>query len=128
MHDADTRDRPASGMLRHAAAEMLEIGKSRREIEDALMGRGIDRATASSVVARALDSEWQAEGGGDGLLGEVGVQHMMLGALLFAFGVAATFGSAYFAEFTGYYVVAYGAIGAGTIDFVYGLFRFFESA
>lgn len=127
MHDADTQDRPASGMLQHAAAEMLEIGKSRREIEDALMGRGIDRATASSVVARALDSEWQAEGGGDGLLGEVGVQHMMLGALLFAFGVAATFGSAYVAEFTGYYVIAYGALGAGAIDFVYGLFRFFES-
>ncbi len=127
MHDADTQDRPTSGMLHHAAAEMLEIGKSRREIEDALMGRGIDRATASSVVTEALDSEWQAEGGGDGLLGEVGVQHMMLGALLFAFGVAATFGSAYVAEFTGYYVIAYGALGAGAIDFVYGLFRFFES-
>ncbi len=127
MHDADTQDRPASGMLQHAAAEMLEIGKSRREIEDALMGRGIDRATASGVVTEVLDSEWQAVGGGDGLLSEVGVQHMMLGALLFGFGVAATFGSAYFAEFTGFYVISYGAIGAGAIDFVYGLFRFFES-
>ncbi len=128
MHDADTQDGPASGMLHHAAAEMLEIGKSRREIEDALMGRGIDRATASGVVTEVLDSEWQAEGGGDGLLSEVGVQHLIFGALLFGFGVAATFGSAYFAEFTGYYVVAYGAIGAGAIDFVYGLFRFFEGA
>ncbi len=128
MHDADTQDGPASGILHHAAAEMLEIGKSRREIEDALMGRGVDRATASSVVTEVLDSELQAEGGGDGLLSEVGVQHMMLGALLFGFGVAATFGSVYFAEFTGYYVVAYGAIGAGAIDFVYGLFRFFEGA
>ena len=53
--------------------------------------------------------------------------HCELGALLFGFGVVATFGSAYFVEFTGYYVVAYGAIGAGAIDFVYGLFRFFES-
>ncbi len=127
MHDADTQDGPASGMLHHAAAEMLEIGKSRREIEDALMGRGIDRATASSVVTEVLDSEWQAEGGGEGLLGEVGVRHMMIGALMFGFGVAATFGAAYFAEFTGFYVVTYGAIGAGAIDFVYGLFRFFES-
>ncbi len=128
MHDADTQDGPASGMLHHAAAEMLEIGKSRREIGDALMGRGIDRATASSVITEVLDSEWQAEGGGDGLLGEVGVQHMMLGALLFAFGVTATFGSAYFGEFTGYYVIAYGAIGAGATDAVYGLFRYFEGA
>ncbi len=128
MHDADTQDGPASGMLHHAAAEMLEIGKSRREIEDALMGRGIDRATASGVVTEVLDSEWQAEGGGDGLLSEVGVQHMMLGTLLFAFGIAATFGSTYIAEFTWFYVIAYGAIGAGVTDFVYGLFRFFEGA
>ncbi len=128
MHDVETRDGPASGMLHHAAAEMLEIGKSRREIEDALMGGGIDRATASGVVTEVLDSEWQAEGGGEGLLSEVGVLHMMVGSLMFGFGVAATFGSAYFLEFTGYYVVAYGAIGAGAIEFVYGLFRFFESA
>ncbi len=128
MLDADTQDGPASGMLHHAAAEMLEIGKSRREIEDALMGRGIDRATASSVVTEVFNSEWQAEGGGDGLFSEVGVQHMMLGALLFAFGVAATYGSAYFAEFTVFYVITYGAIGAGATDFVYGLFRFFEGA
>ncbi len=126
MHDADTQDGPASGMLHHAAAEMLEIGKSRREIEDALMGRGIDRVTASGVVTEVLDSEWQAEGGGEGLLGEVGVRHMMIGALMFGFGVAATFGSAYFVEFTGYYLVAYGAVGAGAIEFVYGLLRFFD--
>lgn len=127
MHDADTQDGPASGMLHHAAAEMLEIGKSRREIEDALMGRGIDRVTASGVVTEVLDSEWQAEGGGEGLLGEVGVRHMMIGALMFGLGVAATFGSAYVAEFAGFYVIAYGALGAGAIDFVYGLFRFFEN-
>lgn len=128
MHDAETQDGAAARMLRHLAAEMLEIGKSRREIEDALMGRGIDRATASGVVTEVLDSEWRADGGGEGPFGEVGVQHMMFGLLLFLFGVAATFGSAYVAEFTGYYVIAYGAIGAGAIDFAYGLFRFFDGA
>ncbi len=126
MQDAETQDGPTSGMLHHAVAEMLDIGKSRREIEDALMGRGIDRATASGVVTEVLDTEWQAEGGGDGLLGEIGVRHMMIGSLIFGVGVAATFGSAYFVELTGYYVVAYGAVGAGAIEFVYGLLRFFD--
>ena len=126
MRDAEAQDGPASAMLHRSVAEMLDIGKSRREIEDALLGRGIDRATASGVVTEVLDSEWQAEGGGDGLLGEIGVRHMLIGSLIFCVGVAATFGSAYLVEFTGYYVVAYGAVGAGAIEFVYGLLRFFD--
>lgn len=106
--------------------ELLSSHKSKTEIE--LLAFGVDRETASSMVNDALDAQWHAEGGGGPLLGQVGPRHMMMGALVCAVGIAATAASAYavieFDAPVGY--IFYGAIGAGAIDFAYGLIRFLE--
>ncbi len=127
MHDIAAKECHADSLF-GVTAEMLEVGKSKREIEDWLIRYGLNRDAASDLVHNVLDAEWRAGGGGRGLLVEVGVRHMALGAVLFALGVGATAGSVYFAEITGFYAVAYGAIAAGAINVVYGLFRFLEGS
>jgi hypothetical protein len=131
MKGAELLDREAgstSQRLYSLAAELVEIGKSRREIEDELVSSGLDPAAASEVVTEVLDGQWHAEGGDGGLLNEVGVRHMGFGVSLIALGAAATAGSFFASDYTEVYVVAYGAIAAGAIDFMYGVFRFFEGA
>ena len=108
--------------------ELLQTHKTKTEIEDELMQHGLDREAASNLVTNALDAQWRYEGGGGPALGRVGPRHMIAGALLFAGGVAATFASAHFAIAMDGPVsfIFYGAIGAGAIDFAYGLIRFLE--
>ncbi len=108
--------------------ELLRTHKTKTEIEDELMQYGLDREAASNMVTNALDAQWRYDGGGGPALGRVGPRHMIAGALLCAGGVAATFASAHFAitmdgQFS---FIFYGAIGAGAIDFAYGLIRFLE--
>jgi hypothetical protein len=112
--------------LHSLASELVDIGKSRREIEDELVANGAERSTASDIVTEVLDVQWHAEGGGGGLLDEGGVRHMGVGALLIAVGVMLTAGSFLASDFTGVYVVTYGAIVVGAIEFMYGMYRFFE--
>ncbi len=77
------------------------------------------------MITRSLDSQWIQEGGGGPALGRRGPRHMIAGAALFAVGLAATFGSAYFAYAVdgNVSILFYGAIGAGAIVFAYGLIR-----
>ena len=114
--------------LRNYVQELLSAHKSKSEIESELMAFGVDREAASAMVNDALDAQWHAEGGGGPVLAQVGPRHMMLGALVCAAGIAATALSAYsVVEFdapVGF--IFYGAMGAGAIDFAYGLIRFLE--
>ena len=108
--------------------ELLRTQKTKTEIEDELMRHGLDREAASSMVTNALDAQWRYDGAGGPALGRVGSRHMIVGALLFAGGVAATVASAHFAVAMDGPVsfIFYGAIGAGAIDFAYGLIRSLE--
>ena len=108
--------------------ELLRTHKTKTEIEDELMQYGLDREAASNMVTNALDAQWRYEGGGGPALGRVGPRHMIAGALLCAGGVAATVASAHFAVAMDGPVsfIFYGVIGAGAIDFAYGLIRFLE--
>ncbi len=127
-HWRDREDGVVPERLTRYVEDLLSSHRTRTEIEDELIQHGIDRETAAEIITRSLDSQWIQEGGGGPARGRVGPRHMIAGAALFAFGVAATFGSAYFAYAFGSQIsyLFYGAIGAGAIDFAYGLIRFLE--
>lgn len=108
------------------AADMLDMGKSRADVERELVQGGFDQESAARTVTELLDAQWRSEGGGQGLLASVGVRHIGIGLLLFAAGCAATFGTAWLSDWTGGYVVAYGAMFAGAVDFAYGVLRLIE--
>ncbi len=129
MSDTYWRDRDDGVVperLMRYVDDLLASHRTRTEIEDELISHGIDRETAAHMITRSLDSQWIQEGGGGPALGRVGPRHMIAGAALFTAGLAATFGSAYFAYTFDAQVsyLFYGAIGAGAIDFAYGLIRF----
>ena len=128
MSDTYWRDREDGVVperLMRYVDDLLASHRTRTEIEDELISHGIDRETAAHMITRSLGSQWIQEGGGGPALGRLGPRHMIAGAALFAVGLAATFGSAYFAATFDSNVsyLFYGAIGAGAIDFAYGLIR-----
>jgi hypothetical protein len=129
MHATGLSDQDAridDQRLVNYAADMLDMGKSRADVERELMQGGFDRDSASRVVTELLDSHWRSEGGGQGLLASVGVRHMGLGVLLFGAGCAVTAGTVWTSDWTGAYVVAYGAMFAGAVNFAYGVLRLIE--
>jgi len=96
------------------AKDVLRQGMPRDKVEEVLRAQGFDPATASAIVQQA-----------DGMKNErqvAGRRHMIVGGIVCAVGItvtAATYSAA--SEGGGNYVVAWGAIVFGAIQFFRGL-------
>jgi hypothetical protein len=98
------------------AAERMERGSSAAEVEAMLVEQGLDRESAATVVAKLATIRAEAAH-------EAGKKNMLYGALVCIGGIvvtAVTYGSAA-ASGGGTYVVAWGAIVFGAIQFFHGL-------
>ncbi len=108
------------------AAALLREGKSRSEVEDALVAKGIERSTASVVVDKILSSRAEASPSVSlaAARSEEGSRNMMIGGLICVVGIIITvvsYSSASSGSGGGRYVVAWGAILWGGIRFFRGL-------
>lgn len=101
------------------AAALLKAGKSRAEVEDALVEKGIERKTAEVVVGKIVADPALMKGSDER---DKGFSDMVIGGLIALVGIvvtAATYSSA--SEGGGRYVIAWGAIVFGAIRFFKGL-------
>src|SRR5262249_31091543 len=98
------------------AADRIEAGVPREEIERELMTHGLDEESAEEVVEEAREARNEA-------LKEAGQRNMLFGALWCVGGIVVTVGSFYFAANVGAgkYVIAWGAIVVGAVEFVWGV-------
>lgn len=111
------------------AGALIREGKSRSEVEDALVAKGIERATAKVVIDKILTARAESATGpvidydaGRNLKREEGSRNMVIGGLICLVGIVitvATYSAA--SEGGGRYVVAWGAIIFGAIRFFRGL-------
>jgi hypothetical protein len=98
------------------AKDVLRQGMPREKVEEVLRAQGFDPATASAIVQQA-----------DGMKNErrvAGRRHMIVGGIVCAVGItvtAVTYSAA--SDGGGNYVVAWGAIVFGAIQFFRGLIQ-----
>lgn len=96
------------------AKDVLRQGMSRAAVEEVLRAQGFDAAAASSIVERAdrMKNERRV----------AGRRHMIMGAFICVIGIALTaFTYSSVAEKGGTYIVWWGAIVFGAIQFFRGL-------
>jgi hypothetical protein len=98
------------------ARKYIKSGASAQEVQSLLAGRGVNPQAAASVVKNVIQMRSESKGPGG-----AGVKHMMVGGLVCLVGTAATVMSYMAASSGGTYVVAWGAIVFGAIQFCYGL-------
>jgi len=98
------------------ARKHIRSGASAQEVQSLLVGRGINPQAAASVVKNVIQMRSESKGPGG-----AGVKNMMVGGLICLVGTAATVMSYMAASSGGTYVVAWGAIVFGAIQFCYGL-------
>jgi len=111
------------------AGALMREGKSRSEVEEALVAKGIERKTAAVVVDKLIAARAQSAmgpvvdyDGGRNLRKEEGSRNMVIGGLICVVGLVitiATYSAA--SEGGGRYVVAWGAIIFGAVRFFRGL-------
>ncbi len=100
------------------AAGLVKSGMSASQVEGKLMEKGLDRASASIVVKKLFELRSKA-------VDEAAKKNMLYGALWCIGGIVvtiATYSAA--ASGGGTYVVAWGAIIFGGIQFIRGLFQY----
>jgi hypothetical protein len=113
-YETDWQKQELSGFYQYAAME-LASNKSHREVEKLLVGRGASPETARTVVT---DAQYAVKK----LRREKYKKRMTRGFLWTVVGIIITCGSyALVADQGGRYVIFYGAIIVGLIDFVVGL-------
>lgn len=101
------------------AADMMRQGKNRHKIIESLTQKGLDQESANVVVTNLENVRKQHAKSGAG-------RDMAIGALICAVGVVITIVTYSAASAGGgRYVVAYGAIVVGAIQFLRGLFNTF---
>lgn len=96
------------------AAEQMKNGVKPPKIEALLVDHGLDQESAHAVVANLTQMRNEA-------LREAGKKNMIFGALWFLGGAGVTAFTYSAASGGGTYVVAYGAIAVGLIQFLGGL-------
>lgn len=96
------------------AAEQMANGVSDDQVESMLMAKGLDRETASIVVSNLAEHRDKARA-------SAGQREMVVGGLWCAGGLAVTILTMQAAAGGGTYVVAWGAILFGAIQFFRGL-------
>ena len=111
-------------------ATLLAQGQSQEKVAGILVGQGWDEETARQFVqgvGAALD-DYRNSPEGRRLVASKYLKHMGFGALWFIGGglfTAVTYGAA--SSGGGTYVVAYGAIIVGAIEFFWGLFGYLKN-
>lgn len=102
------------------AAGLVKAGMSASQVESKLVEKGLDRSAASIVVKNLFQLRAKA-------VNEAGKKNMLYGALWCIGGIVVTVAT-YSAASSGggSYVVAWGAIIFGAIQFLKGLFQFLK--
>ena len=113
MSNEPTEEEVVQAVYKHAA-NMMMGGKSRHQIVEDLMEKGLDAETASAVVTNLKQMKKEAEAGR-------GKKNMLFGALWCIGGTVVTVATYSAAEGGGTYVVAWGAILFGAVQFIIGL-------
>lgn len=98
------------------AADQLEKGTPHTDIQELLVERGLDHSLAARVIANLLDADRAAKHA-------VGRQNMMFGAIWCVGGIAVTLATRASATGGGVYIVAWGAIIVGGIQFFRGVLQ-----
>ena len=96
------------------AAEQLKNGVAEEQVRGQLREKGLDEESAGIVVANLVKARAEAKR-------EAGKKHMIYGALWAIGGTIVTAATYSAASGGGKYVVAWGAIVFGVIQFFYGL-------
>ncbi len=99
------------------AAELMRSGKSNQDIVEALKERGLDAESAEVVVRNLHDARAKEKV-------EQGQKNMGLGALWCIGGLVVTGATYGAASGGGSYVVAWGAVVFGGIQFLHGLIQY----
>ena len=99
------------------AAEMMKHGMSTREMEQLLIRRGLGAEAASAVVKNLRNTRRKT-------LRNVGLKHMAMGGAICLIGLVITIGTIQAAEGDGRFVIAWGAIVFGSLQFLRGLLQF----
>ncbi len=102
------------------AARMLQAGHSPTVVEANLRSRGLDPESARRVVTDLIQVRAETRAAAP----RAGGKHMLIGGLWCVGGAAVTFFTYQAASGGGTYVVAWGAILFGGLEFLYGLFQF----
>lgn len=99
-------------------AELVKAGNSPQQVESKLMEKGLDKASASVVVNNLFSMRSKA-------VKEAGKKNMLFGALWCIGGTVVTIGTyAAASDGGGTYVIAWGAIIFGAIQFFRGLAQY----
>jgi hypothetical protein len=98
------------------ARKLIRKGGTNEEVEAALIARGVNQKAAASVVINTLKirADTRASSGD-------GMKNMLSGGIVCGLGLTITIGTYLLAANGGIYVVAWGAILVGGIQFVRGL-------
>ncbi|HMF44309.1 MAG TPA: hypothetical protein VKQ32_26735 [Polyangia bacterium] len=98
------------------AKDVLRQGMPRAKVEEVLRAQGFDAAAASSIVERADKAKNERR--------VAGRRHMIMGAFICALGIALTaYTYSSVAEKGGSYVIWWGAIAVGAVQFFRGLIQ-----
>ncbi|MEX0703780.1 MAG: hypothetical protein WD069_16905 [Planctomycetales bacterium] len=96
------------------AAERMGEGDSDEEVERKLREQGLDAGAASAIVGNLAEARYQATV-------SAGRKNMLIGAIVCIVGIVVTVGSYSAATGGGSYVVAWGAVLFGAVQFFRGL-------
>ena len=110
-----TEDQVVESIVNYAL-QMLRDGKSRDEIEAALLEKGVPKDFVQHVVGEL----WQAR---SNAVRRLGRKHMGIGAAWCIGGAVVTWATMAAAQNGGTYVVAWGAIIFGGLEFLWGLWK-----
>jgi hypothetical protein len=111
---ATRTDEPDVQAIFDHAAGLVRAGKSRRAVREDLVSRGLDERSAELVTGRMFQLRTQARR-------QAGLGAMAQGALWCVGGLGVTAITFAMASGGGIYVVAYGAIIFGAVQFLRGL-------
>lgn len=114
---------PPTGL--HAfAAELLEIGKPRDQVMARLVEHGATPQEAADIVHGLADSQVPDHRSDAPAMAQVGPKNMLVGTLVFAVGLGATYmGTGDVSFGPEVMLIAYGAMFIGAAQFAYGLLR-----
>src|SRR5574340_1260222 len=98
------------------AAELVRSGMSAAQIETRLREKGLEPSIASTVTRNIFAIRSKA-------MKEAGKKNMLYGALWCIGGIVVTVGTMAFASGGGSYIIAWGAILFGFIQFIRGLWQ-----
>lgn len=116
MSDAQPSEEEVVEAVYAFAAEQMQNGASEEEIVSMLEGEGLDQEAARKVVENLTSMRSEA-------LRSSGTKNMIYGALWCVGGIAVTVATYNAATSGGTYVVAWGAILFGAIQFIRGFMQ-----